>query len=142
MHIHTPLCLSDSLSCRPFHLLFLLQMWEMKRIGSVIFKCRNTLAKSATSTNTSTCIQYTCTHPHEINIMLYCCWNSGWSQTRLYRPVVLALSSASVYSVSLASGNKSPERQVTNHTQILYQNKDRQLRRTGNKISGNAVKLN
>lgn len=76
-HTHTHLSVSDSLSCRPFHLLFLLQMWEMKRIGGVIFKCGNALAKSATSINTSTCIQYTCMHPHKVNIMLYCCWNSG-----------------------------------------------------------------
>ena len=67
-YTHTPLCLPDTLSSLPYHLLSLPQMWEMKRIGGVVFKCGNALAKSATSINTATCIQYTwactyaCTH--------------------------------------------------------------------------------
>lgn len=58
-HIHTPLCLSDTLSSPPYHLLSLPQMWGMKRIGGVVFKCGNALAKSATSINTATCTQCT-----------------------------------------------------------------------------------
>lgn len=51
---HTNLCLSDTFSSLPYHLLALLQM---KRIGGVVFECGNALAKNATSINTTTCIQ-------------------------------------------------------------------------------------
>lgn len=46
------------------------QMWEMKRIGGVVFKCGNTLAKSATSINSFTCIQYARTRGKHFAIML------------------------------------------------------------------------
>lgn len=65
-HIHAPLCLSGTLSSAISLALSFPQMWEMKRIGGVVFKCGNALAKSATSINTATCVQYTwaCMHEH------------------------------------------------------------------------------
>ena len=63
---HTPHCLSDTLFSLPFHLLSVLQMQGMKRIGGVTFKCGNALAMSATSINTAACVQFTCSHAHSL----------------------------------------------------------------------------
>ena len=66
VHTYTHLCVSLAPFPPPYRLLSLPQMWEMKRIGGVMFKCGNALAKSATSINTATCVQYTwvCMHEH------------------------------------------------------------------------------
>lgn len=67
-HTHTSLSLTPFPACH--FTLRLPQMWEMKRIGGVVFKCGNTLAKSATSINSFTCIQYARTRGKHFAIML------------------------------------------------------------------------
>lgn len=124
-HTHLPVSVWHPFLSATLLALSLPQMWEMKRIGGVMFKCGNALAKSAISINRAACIQYS-THAHirtrtyiheqaeRYAVMWLLLEEWGGAKTWLKRPVMHFLSSTSVYSVS--SGRESPESRVMNQT--------------------------